>query len=152
MLAFIQVIKSVGLETAQGLVLTESCYWDMHDRTRSFMSRIKPKLGGNYVSTEQAATYAATLHYLKAAASLGAVQAKASGAAAVARMKAMPTDDDCYGTLRIRADGQALHPAYLFEVKKPSESTGPWDLYKLISTTDGADSAPSGEGCRLPVR
>ena len=149
MLAFIQVIKSVGLETAQGLVLTESFYWDLNDRTRSFMARIKPKLGGNYVSTEQAATYAATLHYLKAAASLGVARAKASGADAVTRMKAMPTDDDCYGTLRIRADGQALHPAYLFEVKKPSESTGPWDLYKLILTTDGPASAPPEAGCKL---
>ena len=149
MLAFIQVIKSVGLETAQGLVLTESFYWDLNERTRAFMARIKPKLGGNYVSTEQAATYAATLHYLKAAASLGVVQAKASGADVVARMKAMQTDDDCYGTLKIRADGQALHPAYLFEVKKPAESTGPWDLYKLLSTTDGVNSAPPGEGCKL---
>ena len=151
MLAFIQVIKSVGLDTAQGLLLTESFYWDMNDRTRAFMARIKPKLGGNYVSTEQAATYAATLHYLKAAASLGVAQAKADGAAVVARMKAMPTDDDCYGTLRIRSDGQALHPAYLFQVKTPSESTGPWDLYNLVSTTDGAGSAPPVNGCRLPA-
>jgi branched-chain amino acid transport system substrate-binding protein len=149
MLAFIQVIKSVGLETSQGLLLTESFYWDMNDRTRAFMARIASKLGGNYVSSEQAGTYAATLHYLKAAADLGVAQTKASGAAAIARMKAMPTDDDCYGRLTIRSDGQALHPAYLFEVKKPSESTGPWDLYRLVQTTSGADAAPSAEGCTL---
>ncbi len=149
MLAFIQVIKAVGIETAQGLVLTESFYWDMNDRTRAFMERIKPKLGGNYVSTEQAATYAATLHYLKAVAELGTAAAKASGADVVSRMKAMPTDDDCYGTLRIRADGQALHPAYLFEVKTPAESTGPWDLYKLLSTTSGEEAAPPIESCKL---
>ncbi len=149
MLAFIQVIKSVGLQTAQGLLLTESFYWDLNDRTRAFMARIKPKLAGNYVSSEQAGTYASTLHYLKAAADLGAAQAKANGGAAVARMKAMPTDDDCYGTLRIRADGQAMHPAYLFEVKRPGESTGPWDLYKLVSKSDGEDAAPPVSGCKL---
>ena len=151
MLAFIQVIKSVGLETAQGLLLTESFYWDLNDRTRSFMARIAPKLNGNYVSSEQAGTYAATLHYLKAAAAMGVIQAKASGAAVVGRMKAMPTDDDCYGELHIRSDGQAMHPAYLFEVKKPSESKGPWDLYKLISTTNGVDAAPSLDGCSLAL-
>ena len=149
MLAFIQVIKSVGLDTAQGLLLTESFYWDMNERTRAFMARIGPKLGGNYVSSEQAGTYAATLHYLKAAASLGVGPAKASGAAVVARMKAMPTDDDCYGALRIRADGQAMHPAYLFEVKRPSESRGPWDLYKLVTATSGIDAAPPIETCKL---
>jgi branched-chain amino acid transport system substrate-binding protein len=149
MLAFIQVIKSVGLETAQGLLLTESFYWDLNSRSRAFMERIRPKLGGNYVSSEQAGTYAATLHYLKAAADLGVAAAKANGAEVVARMKAMPTDDDCYGTLRIRADGQALHPAYLFQVKAPGESTGPWDLYKLVSTTSGEDAAPPIESCKL---
>ncbi len=149
MLAFIQVIKAVGLETAQGLLLTESFYWDLNDRTRAFMARIAPKLNGNYVSSEQAGTYASVLHYLKAAADLGPAAAKASGAAVVARMKAMPTDDDCYGSLRIRSDGQALHPAYLFEVKKPGESTGPWDLYKLLLTTPGAEAAPPLEGCTL---
>jgi len=148
MLAFIQVIMSVGLQTAQGL-LTESFYWDLNDRTRAFMERIKPKLAGNSVSSEQAGTYAATLHYLKAAADLGVVAAKANGAEVVARMKAMPTDDDCYGALRIPADGQALHPAYLFQVKTPAESTGPWDLYKLLSTTSGEDAAPPIESCTL---
>ena len=151
MLCFIQVVKSVGLETAQGLVLTESFYWDLNDRTRAFMARIAPKLNGNYVSSEQAGTYASTLHYLKAAAALGVGPAKASGAAVVARMKAMPTDDDCYGQLRIRSDGQALHPAYVFQVKKPAESKGPWDLYTLRSTTPGADAAPPLDGCSLPA-
>ena len=107
------------------------------------------RYSGNYVSSEQAGTYAATLHYLKAAADLGVASAKANGAEVVARMKAMPTDDDCYGTLRIRSDGQALHPAYLFQVKTPAESTGPWDLYKLLSTTSGEDAAPPVESCKL---
>jgi branched-chain amino acid transport system substrate-binding protein len=148
MLAFIQVVHSLGLETAQGLLLTESFYWDMNPRTRAFMDRIKGKLGGNYVSTEQAATYAATLHYLKASADLGVTAAKASGAATVARMKAMPTDDDCYGSIQIRQDGQAMHPAYLFECKTPAQSRGPWDLYNLVATIPAEEANPPAAACK----
>ncbi len=83
---------------------------------------------------EHAGTYGAALHYLKAAADMGAATAKASGAATVARMKAMPTDDDAFGAGRIREDGRLLHPAYLFQVKQPGESSGPWDYYKLLAT------------------
>ena len=148
MLAFIQVIHSLGLDTAQGLLLTESFYWDLNPRTRAFMDRIKGKLGGNSVSTEQAATYAATLHYLKAAADVGVPAAKASGAAAVARMKAMPADDDCYGSIRIRQDGQAMHPAYLFECKTPAQSRGPWDLYNLVATIPAEEANPPLGACK----
>lgn len=148
MLAFIQVIHSLGLETAQGLLLTESFYWDMNPRTRAFMDRIKGKLGGNYVSSEQAGTYAATLHYLKAAADMGVPAAKASGTDAVARMKAMPTDDDCYGSISIRQDGQAMHPAYLFECKTPAQSRGPWDLYNLVATIPAEESNPPLGACK----
>ncbi len=147
MLAFIQVIHSLGLETAQGLLLTESFYWDLNPRTRAFMDRIKGKLGGNYVSSEQAGTYAATLHYLKAAADLGVPAAKASGTDTVTRMKAMPTDDDCYGSIRIRQDGQAMHPAYLMECKTPAQSRGPWDLYNLVATIPAEESNPPLGAC-----
>lgn len=147
MLAFIQVIHSLGLETAQGLLLTESFYWDLNPRTRAFMDRIKGKLGGNYVSSEQAGTYAATLHYLKAAADLGVPAAKASGTDTVTRMKAMPTDDDCYGSIRIRQDGQAMHPAYLMECKTPAQSRGPWDLYNLVATISAEESNPPLGAC-----
>jgi len=148
MLAFIQVIHSLGLETAQGLLLTESFYWDLNPRTRAFMDRIKGKLGGNYVSSEQAGTYAATLHYLKAAADLGVPAAKASGTDTVTRMKAMPTDDDCYGSISIRQDGQAMHPAYLMECKTPTQSRGPWDLYNLVATIPAEESNPPLGACK----
>ena len=94
-----------------------------------------------------AGCYASVLHYLKAAADMGAAAAKADGAAAVARMKAMPTDDDCFGAGRIREDGRKIHPSYLFEVKSPAESKAPWDYYKLLQTTP-ADEAfrPLNEG------
>ena len=98
-----------------------------------------------------AGCFAATLHYLKAVADMGAAEAKRSGAAAVARMKAMPADDDCFGPGSIRADGRKLHPAYLFEVKKPEESRGAFDYYKLLQTTPGDEAfRPLAEGgCAL---
>jgi branched-chain amino acid transport system substrate-binding protein len=99
----------------------------------------------------QAGTYAGSLHYLKVAGAMGAAEAKKDGAATVARMKATPTDDDCFGNGSIRQDGVALHPAYLWQVKKPSESKGPWDYLKLLATTP-ADQAfrPLNEtGCPL---
>jgi branched-chain amino acid transport system substrate-binding protein len=71
---------------------------------------------------------------------MGAAEAKRDGSATVARMKAMPTEDDCFGKGSIRLDGRCIHPSYLWEVKKPSESKGPWDYYKLLETTP-ADEA-----------
>jgi branched-chain amino acid transport system substrate-binding protein len=147
LLMFINDVHGLGLQAAQGLVCTETFYWDLNDRTRAFTNRVKPNLAGNYPSMSHAGCYAAVLHYLKAAADMGVAAAKASGTEAVNRMKAMPTDDDCFGPGSIRPDGRALHPAYLFEVKKPEESKGPWDYYKLLQTTP-ADEAfrPLGEG------
>ena len=85
----------------------------------------------------QAGVYSSVLHYLKAASAMGVDKARADGAAAIAQMKKMPTDDDCFGPGSIRPDGRKLHPAYLWEVKKPSESKGPWDYYKPLATTPG---------------
>jgi branched-chain amino acid transport system substrate-binding protein len=99
----------------------------------------------------QAGCYSATLHYLKAAADMGVAEAKRSGAATVARMQAMPTDDDVFGPGRIRQDGRKLHPVYLFRVKTPEASRGPWDYYELMATT-GTEEAfrPQAEGgCQL---
>ena len=98
-------------------------------------------------SMGQAGCYGVTLHYLKAVADLGVAAAKASGAAAVARMKAMPCDDDAFGPGTIRADGRKLHPAYLLEVKAPSESKGPWDYYKVLQTVPGEQAfRPMADG------
>jgi len=152
LVAFIQDIKSLGLQTAQGLTLTENFYWDMNDRTRAFTQRVVPKLvNNNYPNMDHASAYSATLHYLKAVAAMGADKAKADGRAVVAAMKAMPTEDDCFGAGVIRADGRKIHPVHLFEAKKPEESSGPWDLLKLVSTIP-ADQAfrPMAEGgCTL---
>ena len=132
LVVFITDIHALGLQTAQGLRLTEGFYWDLNDRTRAFTKRLLPKSPANYPNAEHACTYAATLHYLKACATLPA--GKPSGRAAIEAMKRMPTDDDCFGAGQVRADGQHLHPAFLFEAKRPAESTGPWDLYKVIQT------------------
>jgi branched-chain amino acid transport system substrate-binding protein len=131
---FSNVIRTLGLETAQDLLLSESFYWDLNDRTRRFMNRIKPKVPNNWPNSEQACAYGGVLHYLKAVAELGVPRAKASGFDVVTVMKRMPTDDDCFGPASIRADGRKLHPLNIFQVKKPSESSGEWDIYKLVDT------------------
>jgi branched-chain amino acid transport system substrate-binding protein len=128
-------VRSIGLSTAQGLLLTESFYWDLNDRTRAFTQRLKKRLPERMPDMVQAGCYGVAMHYLKAVAALGAGRAKADGAATVAQMKAMPTDDDAFGSGSIRRDGQALLPVYLFQVKTPAESKGPWDLYKLLVTS-----------------
>jgi branched-chain amino acid transport system substrate-binding protein len=144
---FITEVHALGLNAAQGLVCSETFYWDMNDRTRAFSARLKANFGTPAPTMVHAGCYAATLHYLKAVAAMGVAEAKASGADAVARMKAMPTDDDAFGPGSIRIDGRKLHPAFLLQVKSPQESRGPWDYYRLLQTT-AADQAwrPLSEG------
>ena len=137
-------VHALGLEAAGGLLLTESFYWDLNERTRAFTARLmaaqKP---AGYPDMIQAGCYAGALHYLKAVAAMGIGAARGDPAAVVAHMKAMPTDDDAFGTGRIRADGRAMFPAFLFQVKTPDESAGPWDYYKLVSTTPPESAAPA---------
>jgi branched-chain amino acid transport system substrate-binding protein len=151
MLAALTTVHAIGLDIAQGLHLTETFYWDLNDRTRAFMNRVRPKTPNNWPNMFHAGNYAATLHYLKAVADLGVPAAKADGRAVVARMKAIPTDDDCFGKGYIREDGRKIHPSYLFQVKTPAESKQEWDLYKLVATTpaDQAFRPLSEGGCPL---
>ena len=151
MLFYNSNVHALGLETAQGLLLTESFYWDLNDRTRAFMARIKEKTPNQWPNMVQAGDYASTLHYLKAVKDMGVAAAKADGRAVVARMKAMPTDDDCFGQGRIREDGRKLHPSYLFQAKSPAESKGGWDGLKLVATTqaDQAFKPVSEGGCTM---
>ena len=148
-------VHTLGLAKAEGLMLTESFYWDLNDRTRAFTARLmaeeKPPHNPDMI---QAACYAGTLHFLKAVGALGAAAAQEDGAAIVAKMKAMPTDDDAFGVCTIRHDGLAMVPAMLFQVKSPDESTQAWDYYRLVSTV-GAEQAflPEGrDGCVLTVK
>ena len=146
MVAYTTDMRAIGIEMAAGTRLSETYYWDLNDRTRSFQKRIAPKVT-LWPNMAQAGDYSCTLHYLKTVADMGAAAAKADGAATVARMKAMPTDDDCFGPGKIRDDGRKLTPAYLFEVKQAAESKGEWDLYKLIGTTPAEEAfRPLSEG------
>jgi branched-chain amino acid transport system substrate-binding protein len=151
LLVFISDIHALGLATAQGLVLTETFYWDLNDKTRALTQRLGAMPNNVKPSMIHAGCYASVLHYLKAAADMGVAQAKASGAEAVNRMKAMPAEDDAFGAGSIRPDGRKVHPSYLFEVKAPADSKGPWDYYKLLGTTAAEEAfRPIGEGgCAL---
>jgi branched-chain amino acid transport system substrate-binding protein len=149
---FITDVQAMGLPVAQGLILTENFYWDLNDRSRAFMQRVKPTLpSGVFPNMDQAGSYAATRHYLRTVQAMGAARAKVSGRDTVAAMKRMPTDDDCFGPGSIREDGRKIHPAYLFRVKKPEESRYPGDVFTLLATTpaDEAFRPMSEGGCPL---
>ena len=118
LLAFVTDIDSIGLETAQGLVCTETFYWDLNDRTRAFTQRVLPSMPGQLrPGMAQAGCYSAVMHYLKTVAEMGVPAAKASGVDTVNRMKAQPTNDDAMGQGTIRPDGRRIQPSYLLEVK-----------------------------------
>jgi branched-chain amino acid transport system substrate-binding protein len=133
LLVFASDINALGLPTAQGLIFTETWYWDLNDANRAWTKRwhAERNAAGKVPTMNQAGVYAGTLHYLKAVAAL---KSGADGRAVVAQMKKMPTDDPLFGKGEIRADGRKLHPAYLFEVKKPEESKYPGDFYKVRAT------------------
>jgi branched-chain amino acid transport system substrate-binding protein len=137
LLVFISDVNALGLKTAQGLALTETWYWDMNDTNRTFTKRWQVDRPGKFPTMVQAGVYSAVTHYLKAVAAL---KSAADGKAVVAKMKEMPTDDPLFGKGTIRADGRKIHPAYLFEVKKPEDSKYPGDDYVLRATVP-ADEA-----------
>src|SRR5712664_4503236 len=143
LLVFLSDIHGLGLDKAQGLIFTETFYWDLNDQTRAFAKRFGAANSGKYPTMVQAGVYSAITHYLKA------VQAGKTddGTKVIAKMKELPTDDPLFGKGTVRADGRKLHPAYLVEVKKPSESKGPYDYYKIRATIP-ADQAfrPMNEG------
>ncbi len=151
LLVFIADVHGMGLDVAQGLVLSSTFYWDMNDRTRAFSDRLAKVVPNVRAGMGHAGTYSSALDYMKVAADMGVAQAKKSGAATVARMKAMPTDDDCFGKGIIREDGRKLTDCYLFQVKTPAESKKPWDYYKLLATTpaDQAFRPMKDGGCPL---
>jgi branched-chain amino acid transport system substrate-binding protein len=137
LLVFISDVNALGLKTAQGLVLTETWYWDMTEANRAFTKRWQAERSGKFPTMVQAGVYSSVTHYLKAVAAL---KSAADGKAVVAKMKEMPTDDPLFGKGTIRADGRKIHPAYLFEVKKPEDSKYPGDDY-ILRATIPADEA-----------
>ena len=150
LLVFLPDVHGLGLNTAQGLNITEAFYWDLNDGTRAWSKRFAAAHGGKHPSSDHAGVYAGVLHYLKA---VDAAKTD-DGAKVVAKMKELPTDDPLFGKGTVRADGRKIHPVYLFEVKKPSESKAPYDYYKLVQTI-AADKAfrPLNEGnCPLVAK
>jgi branched-chain amino acid transport system substrate-binding protein len=147
MLVFITDIHSLGLEKAQGLIFTNTFYWDRNDATRAWSKRFMAAHGGKAPTMVHAGVYASVLHYLKA------IEAEKTDDATknMAKMKAMPTDDPLFGKGMIRADGRKIHEALLVEVKKPSESKGPWDYLKIRSVipADQAFRPIDAGGCPL---
>ena len=146
LLVFASDVNALGLQTAQGLTLTETWYWDMNDANRAWTKRWQAERGaaGKFPTMVQAGVYSGLTHYLKAVAAL---KSAADGKAVVAEMKTLPTDDALFGKGSIRADGRKVHPAYLLEVKAPSESKYPGDFYNVRATIP-ADEAfrPLKEG------
>jgi branched-chain amino acid transport system substrate-binding protein len=143
LLVFLTDVHALGLQNAQGLLLTEAFYWDLNPQTRAWSQRFAKLHKGAMPTMAQAGVYSATLHYLKAIAA-----AKTDdGPKVVAQMKKMPSDDPVFGKGRVRQDGRHVHDMYLFEVKKPAESKGPWDYYKLRATIPAEQAfRPEKEG------
>ena len=135
MLLLINDVHGMGLQASQGVLLSEPYYWNLNDGTRFFAKRFAARMStGAMPNSPQAAQYSAVTHYLKAVAAMGVDKAKASGRGAIAEMRALPIQDPIFGKSEIRADGRVIHAMYLFEVKAPEKSTGPWDYYTLRRT------------------
>jgi branched-chain amino acid transport system substrate-binding protein len=133
LLLFITDVHSLGLNIAQGLSFTETFYWDLNDADRAFAKRFQERMRNHSMPTMvHAGVYSSLLHYFKALEALGGNPH--DGAKVVAKMKELPTDDALFGKGVVQPNGRTIHPAYLFQVKKPSESKGPWDYYNLIAT------------------
>jgi branched-chain amino acid transport system substrate-binding protein len=146
LLAFVTDIDSVGLETAQGLLLAEAFYWDLNDDTRAFSKRFMDRMK-RVPTSAQAGVYSSVLHYLLAVKAAGTTDA----APVMKLMKDTPINDMFAKNGRIREDGRMVHDMYLFEVKKPSESRGRWDDYKLLATVPGNEAFQSLELSRCPL-
>lgn len=150
LLIFSSDIHALGTKAAQGLVLTEAFYWDLNDKTRDFSKRFAAKHGGKMPTSVHAGVYGSVLHYLKAVEALKNKDPQA----VMAKMKDTPIDDPLMGKGYIRPDGRAIHDMYLFEVKKPDESKGEWDLYKVLATIPGEQAfRPLADGgCPLVTK
>lgn len=147
LLVFITDVHSLGLQTAQGLQMTESFYWDLNDETRAFSKRYAERMRGTMPSMVQAGVYSAVAHYLKAVAAAGTLD----GTAVAAKIRDIPINDFMSKNVHIRRNGRVMRDFYLFQVKSPAESKGPWDYYKMVRTipADEAARPESEDACPL---
>ena len=148
LLVFITDIDALGLQTAQGLLLTEAFYWGLNDQTRAWSKRFAERAGGRMPTMNHAGVYSSVLAYLRAAEKVGIpANGAPSGRAVVAQMEKSPIDDPLFGPTTIRKDGRAVHAMYLFQVKTPGQSSGRLDYYKLVATVPPEQAfRPMGEG------
>lgn len=147
LLIFITDVHALGLETAQGLVLTEAFYWDLNDDTRAWSERFSTEMGGSKPTMVHAGVYSAVTHYLKGVEAAGSKETEV----VMDWMKSNPSQDPVFGAGELRADGRHIHDMYLFQVKSPAESTGAWDYYELLATIPAATAFRPLEdgGCAL---
>lgn len=138
-------VRNIGLDTGQGLLVTDSFYWNLNDRTRAWSKRFGERFGGRMPTSTQASIYSSITHYLHARDAVGTTDAKAIAA----KMRATPVDDFMTENARIQPDGWVERKFYLFQVKMPSESTGEWDVLKLVREIPAAEVAPVNTGCPL---
>ena len=139
-------VHGLGLDSAQGLVVTEGYYWDLDDASRAFGTRFMARTG-RMPNMIQAGTYSAVLSYLKAVKAAGSKDADA----VAAKLKELPVDDFFGKGGKVLANGRMVHDMYLFEVKKPSESKSRWDYYKLLATVPGDQAFQSLADSRCPL-
>ncbi len=146
LLAFVTDIDGVGLQTAQGLLVAGAFYWDLNDDTRAFSKRFMQRIG-RPPTAAQAGVYSSVMHYLQAVKAAGTTDA----APVMKIMKQTPINDMFAKNGRICEDGRMVHDMYLFEVKKPSESKGRWDDYKLLATIPGDEAFQPLSELRCPL-
>jgi branched-chain amino acid transport system substrate-binding protein len=143
LLIFITDVHSIGLKDAQGLVFTESFYWDQDEKTRAWSRKFMERFGGRAPTAAQAGVYGAVLHYLKAVEKAGTDDSLTVSKT----MKEIPVNDMFSDNFKIRADGRVVRDMYLFQVKSPAESKGAWDYYKILGRVPGDEAyRPMSEG------
>jgi branched-chain amino acid transport system substrate-binding protein len=136
LLVFISDVHSLGLKSAQGLVVTTGFYWDFNDETRAWSKRWSQRMNGRMPTMSQAGCYSGAMHYLKAVQAAGTDEAKA----VAQKMRELPVNDFFAKNGKVREDGRMVHDMYLVQVKKPEESRYPWDYYKILSTIPGDEA------------
>jgi branched-chain amino acid transport system substrate-binding protein len=147
LLVFISDVHSIGLKLAQGLQLTEAFYWDLNEGTRAWAKRWSARMNGRMPTSIQAGYYSGVMHYLQTIKAIGTDDSDK----VMAKMKETPTDDVLFGKGVIRKDHRKIHDMYLFEVKSPAESKGPWDYYKLVRTIPGNEAFRPLEKSECPL-
>ncbi len=146
LLMLVTDVHALGLNTAQGLYLTEAWYWDMNDENRAFAKRFEARNNGKKPNMNQVGVYSSTLHYLNAVKAAGTD----ATAAVIKKMQDTPINDVFAKNGKLRPDGRMVHDMHLFLVKKPGESKGPWDYYKHMGTVKGEEAFQSLEKSQCP--